>query len=69
MQEPSKSREFIKVQTLSKNNPPVKPDTMMQLLDKVLTFINYWWFRYLMVTELYMVESWERVTIREYLRT
>lgn len=38
---------------------------MMQLLDKVLTFINYWWFRYLMVTELYMVESWERVTIRK----
>uniref|UniRef100_A0A0K8TND3 Putative conserved protein with signal anchor n=1 Tax=Tabanus bromius TaxID=304241 RepID=A0A0K8TND3_TABBR len=33
------------------------------MLSDVLDFINYWWFRYLMVTELYMVEKWERVTI------
>ncbi|XP_052860771.1 uncharacterized protein LOC128267864 [Anopheles cruzii] len=40
---------------------------MMQLLDKVLSFWSYWWFRYLMITELYMVESWERVTIHVFL--
>ncbi|XP_052897821.1 uncharacterized protein LOC128304652 [Anopheles moucheti] len=40
---------------------------MIQLLDRVLSFINYWWFRYLMITELYMVESWERVTIHVFL--
>ncbi|KAJ8947577.1 hypothetical protein NQ318_010089 [Aromia moschata] len=27
----------------------------------VWDFINYWYFRYLLVTELYMVEKWERV--------
>ncbi|KYB28720.1 hypothetical protein TcasGA2_TC031035 [Tribolium castaneum] len=27
----------------------------------VIGFINYWYFRYLLVTELYMVEKWERV--------
>ncbi|EAU76567.1 uncharacterized protein LOC120897107 [Anopheles arabiensis] len=40
---------------------------MIKLLDRVLSFINYWWFRYLMITELYMVESWERVTIHVFL--
>ncbi|XP_055620930.1 uncharacterized protein LOC129765097 [Toxorhynchites rutilus septentrionalis] len=40
---------------------------MIRLFDKVLSFINYWWFRYLMITELYMVESWERVTIHVFL--
>ncbi|XP_001352610.2 uncharacterized protein LOC108151243 [Drosophila miranda] len=33
------------------------------ILDNVVEFASYWWFRYLMVTELYMVEKWERVTI------
>ncbi|XP_063698877.1 uncharacterized protein LOC134829627 [Culicoides brevitarsis] len=33
------------------------------IFDKLLEFINYWWFRYLMVTELYIVERWERVVI------
>ncbi|XP_068143031.1 uncharacterized protein ghi [Drosophila tropicalis] len=33
------------------------------MLDNLIEFANYWWFRYLMVTELYMVEKWERVTI------
>lgn len=33
--------------------------------NEFIQFINYWWFRYLMVTELYMVEKWERVVIRK----
>ncbi|XP_011207457.1 PREDICTED: uncharacterized protein LOC108978669 [Bactrocera latifrons] len=33
------------------------------MLQNIIDFCNYWWFRYLMVTELYMVEKWERVTI------
>ncbi|ALC43415.1 CG32038 [Drosophila busckii] len=33
------------------------------MLDNIINFANYWWFRYLMVTELYVVEKWERVTI------
>ncbi|XP_017133797.1 uncharacterized protein LOC108150246 [Drosophila elegans] len=33
------------------------------MLDNLVEFANYWWFRYLMVTELYMVEKWERITI------
>lgn len=39
---------------------------MRSILDKLIKFINYWWFRYLMVTELYIVEKWERVVIRTY---
>lgn len=34
-------------------------------LNELIQFIKYWWFRYLMVTELYMVEKWERVIIRK----
>ncbi|KAJ8964099.1 hypothetical protein NQ314_005124 [Rhamnusium bicolor] len=30
----------------------------------VRNFINYWYFRYLLVTELYMVEKWERAMFR-----
>lgn len=33
------------------------------MLNNIINFANYWWFRYLMVTELYVVEKWERVTI------
>ncbi|EDX09851.1 uncharacterized protein LOC6737429 [Drosophila simulans] len=33
------------------------------MLDNLVEFASYWWFRYLMVTELYMVEKWERITI------
>ncbi|EDV39101.1 uncharacterized protein Dana_GF25135 [Drosophila ananassae] len=33
------------------------------MLDNLVEFASYWWFRYLMVTELYMCEKWERVTI------
>lgn len=39
---------------------------MASIVDKLIKFINYWWFRYLMVTELYIVEKWERVVIRTY---
>uniref|UniRef100_A0A6P7HF86 Serine palmitoyltransferase small subunit A n=1 Tax=Diabrotica virgifera virgifera TaxID=50390 RepID=A0A6P7HF86_DIAVI len=30
------------------------------MIQAVKNFINYWYFRYLLVTELYMVEKWER---------
>ncbi|KAK5639734.1 hypothetical protein RI129_010545 [Pyrocoelia pectoralis] len=33
------------------------------MLQELLKFINYWYFRYLLITELYMVEKWERVMI------
>lgn len=36
------------------------------MMDKIVKFIRHWWFRYLLVTELYMVEGWERFAIREY---
>lgn len=39
---------------------------MPSTVDKLIKLINYWWFRYLMVTELYIVEKWERVIIRTY---
>lgn len=34
------------------------------MLNKVKEFVNFWWMRYLMVTELYIVEPWERVVMR-----
>lgn len=36
------------------------------MLTQINKFIEYWWFRYMMVTELYIVEKWERVTMREF---
>lgn len=42
---------------------------MSAILEKLLKFINHWWMRYLMVTELYIVEKWERVVMRMYLYT
>ncbi|XP_055376817.1 uncharacterized protein LOC129609010 [Condylostylus longicornis] len=33
------------------------------MMKKIVDFINYWCFRYQLVTELYMVEKWERITI------
>lgn len=36
------------------------------MLGTINKFIEYWWFRYLMVTELYIVEKWERVTMRKF---
>lgn len=35
-------------------------------VSALLEFFNYWWTRYLLTTELYMVEKWERVTIRKF---
>ncbi|KAJ1524548.1 hypothetical protein ONE63_011037 [Megalurothrips usitatus] len=36
---------------------------MFKFLQSLADFFSYWYFRYLMVTELYMVERWEqRVT-------
>ncbi|XP_011503032.1 PREDICTED: serine palmitoyltransferase small subunit A-A [Ceratosolen solmsi marchali] len=39
----------------------------MKLLEKVLSFLQYWYFRYTLVTELYMVEKWERHFINIFL--
>lgn len=36
------------------------------MLNRIIKFINYWWLRYLMVTELYIVEEWERIVMRKY---
>lgn len=33
------------------------------MFQEIWKFINYWYFRYLLITELYMVEKWERVMI------
>ncbi|XP_034237022.1 serine palmitoyltransferase small subunit A [Thrips palmi] len=36
---------------------------MLKFFERLSNFLSYWYFRYLMVTELYMVETWEqRVT-------
>jgi len=31
---------------------------------KIVDFISYWYMRYLLVSELYLVEKWERYMIR-----
>ncbi|XP_047351629.1 uncharacterized protein LOC124949880 [Vespa velutina] len=36
---------------------------MANLLQKLSSFLGYWYFRYMLVTELYMVEKWERIFI------
>lgn len=33
---------------------------MLKRFENIWKFLSYWYFRYLMVTELYMVERWER---------
>lgn len=33
------------------------------MILKIWPMINYWYMRYLLVTELFMVEKWERVMI------
>ncbi|XP_037037015.1 uncharacterized protein LOC119074826 [Bradysia coprophila] len=35
----------------------------MLSLEEINKFVKYWWFRYLMITEMYMVEKWEVVAI------
>lgn len=37
----------------------------MLSLEQINKVVKYWWFRYLMVTEMYMVEKWEVIAIRE----
>lgn len=36
---------------------------MANPVDKLSSFLGYWYFRYMLVTELYMVEKWERIFI------
>ncbi|XP_011692752.1 PREDICTED: uncharacterized protein LOC105452894 [Wasmannia auropunctata] len=33
---------------------------MDNLIQSLLSFLKYWYFRYTLVTELYMVTRWER---------
>ncbi|KZC10903.1 hypothetical protein WN55_01602 [Dufourea novaeangliae] len=40
---------------------------MMNSLNKLFSFLEYWYFRYMLVTELYMVEKWERKFINIFL--
>lgn len=35
------------------------------MFANILKFINYWWFRYTLVTELYIVEGWEKLSFRK----
>ncbi|CAH0718407.1 unnamed protein product, partial [Brenthis ino] len=35
----------------------------MEAVQKVRKFISHWYLRYLVSTELYMVEPWERAVI------
>ncbi|XP_048000047.1 uncharacterized protein LOC125237120 [Leguminivora glycinivorella] len=35
----------------------------MSLIKKIQLFLSYWYQRYLLATELYMVEPWEKVVI------
>ncbi|XP_052747899.1 serine palmitoyltransferase small subunit A [Galleria mellonella] len=37
---------------------------MSNAVKKVKEFFSYWYLRYLLVTELYMVEPWEKVVIQ-----
>ncbi|EFN79603.1 hypothetical protein EAI_00806 [Harpegnathos saltator] len=33
---------------------------MINLVQRLQSFLKYWYFRFMLVTELYMVERWER---------
>lgn len=35
----------------------------MEVFKKLQQFFKYWYVRYLLVTELYMVDTWERITV------
>ncbi|XP_026324510.1 serine palmitoyltransferase small subunit A [Hyposmocoma kahamanoa] len=35
----------------------------MEIIKKIQAFISYWYLRYLLVTEMYMVEPWEKAVI------
>lgn len=41
----------------------------MLSMEEINKFVRYWWFRYLMITEMYMVEKWEVVAIREKIKS
>lgn len=49
-----------------KKNTHQKSARKSEMLEQINKFIEYWWIRYLLATELYVVEKWERVTIRKY---
>lgn len=53
-------------QNLRKYSNEIQFGNSHKMLQEVNKFIEYWWFRYLMVTELYIVEKWERITMRKY---
>ncbi|CAG9790000.1 unnamed protein product [Diatraea saccharalis] len=36
---------------------------MVNVVRKAKEFISYWYLRYLLATELYIVEPWEKVVI------
>ncbi|KAJ0170581.1 hypothetical protein K1T71_013952 [Dendrolimus kikuchii] len=36
----------------------------MDIVKKIQQFIKYWYVRYLLVTELYMVDTWEKITVQ-----
>ncbi|XP_076244464.1 uncharacterized protein LOC143185392 [Calliopsis andreniformis] len=42
---------------------------MINSLRRFFSFLEYWYFRYMLVTELYMVEKWERNFINIFLVT
>ncbi|KAJ8705985.1 hypothetical protein PYW07_010762 [Mythimna separata] len=35
----------------------------MEILKKIQQFFSYWYVRYLLVTELYMVDTWEKIVV------
>ncbi|XP_026744059.1 uncharacterized protein LOC113505512 [Trichoplusia ni] len=35
----------------------------MGFIKRIQQFINYWYVRYLLVTELYMVDTWEKIVV------
>ncbi|XP_050555870.1 uncharacterized protein LOC118277004 [Spodoptera frugiperda] len=35
----------------------------MEFVKKIQQFISYWYVRYLLATELYMVDTWEKVVM------
>ena len=32
----------------------------MEITERISNFVAYWYFQYILVTALYMLESWER---------
>lgn len=34
------------------------------MFERAKGFVSYWFLRYLLVTEMYMIERWERVVVR-----